>query len=117
MSEQNTNTGGADAAANSQNGVIWEYQKNGVFEPITDQRIEGFYQEWLRTGREIGIVYHCFGDGLTTGVRFGEMSTFCLSHHVCEKVSHNKFPIRRLHGQRNSPELNGRPFSHWCNLL
>lgn len=87
--------------------IVWEYENSdgGDYEPIEDPRIEGFYKNWLHTGKETGIVYHCFGDGMTTGVCFGSMTTHCLCAHICNIHLHNRYPIRRTHRQQTTQSV------------
>ena len=79
----------------------WEYEltkDNWVL--ADDSRIDYFYSEYLRLGvnERPGLVYHCFGDGSSSGIDFENMTTFCLSSHKGSRCSsnHNKFKIRHI---------------------
>jgi len=104
--------------------IIWEYQveiKNPpskwneptlLWIPIKALYIEQCYQEWLLSGQETGRVYHCFGDGITTCVRFSSMEAFCSSTKCSfdHQKGHNEFKIRRRIKKVN-PEETERNFT------
>lgn len=73
--------------------VHWYYYKppreDAVLIPVKDLRIESLYQEWLKTGKSSGLVYHCFGDGRSAGVDYDRMETFCFSWK-CACMHHGK---------------------------
>lgn len=73
----------------------WEYELvPGKWVPITDKRIDMFFEMWQETGEESGLVYHCFGDGMSVGIGFSTMKTYCLSGHSLCVLKHNEFKIR-----------------------
>ena len=64
-----------------------------IQEPNSD--IEALHKEFLKTRNHNGRVFHCFGDGMSTGIDFATMKTFCYSKHRCETEDQNEFHLVR----------------------
>lgn len=81
---------------------MWEYESQpNNWVQVTDPRIEEFYHEWIKTGKEHSYVFSCFGNGATTGVNFADMETSCLALHkptrgICDCHRQNSFKLRRV---------------------
>ena len=80
----------------------WVYESSpGTWTEVKDKQIEARYQQWKKDGKETGIVYHCFGNEMSTGVSFQTMQTHCLSAHkstrlICNCPNGNEFNLKRL---------------------
>jgi len=81
----------------------WEYEiEPNKWVPVDDPRIDYFYEFEFKCSRYYkGLVYHCFGDGDSTGIDFEKMSVFCLSSHKntqlrCPTKNHNQFKLRKI---------------------
>lgn len=74
----------------------WFDTENWIpLELADNESIEMEWQQELSGTRCGHLVFHCFGSGLTTGVNYKTMTTFCNSGHLDCPSGHNVFKIKR----------------------
>ena len=74
------------------------------------EQIEEEYQDELKGKRHGQIVYHCFGNGWSTGIDFNKMETYCSSgrcmlQHKSRGLSdeHMTYKLKRVDRTEEAP--------------